>query len=160
MTDKIDIAAIEQRFALWEQWSYLPAPELAATRADMRALLDHVAALEEKLHLLTATTQRIQVGKNMKNAAKDMPGLLPVGLRCFYRNEALHLEGWGEIVEPADDLDAEELDILVPWRGTLAGPDSAGQHALNVLAPGCGVTPGEGVYRVLPRILLWVPNHD
>ncbi len=80
----------------------------------------------------------------------------PVGTRCFYKNPALKLEGWGVLVEPEDKIDGSEIPLLLPWRGTLHGPVNSGQVGLNMLAPGVGVLPGEEVYRVLPSILLWV----
>ena len=83
---------------------------------------------------------------------------IPVGTRCFYENDALRLSGWGEVVAPQDDLDAEFLPILTPWRGTLVGPVDAGQVGLNALAPGIGVLPGEDRYSVVPAILLWVED--
>lgn len=86
----------------------------------------------------------------------DLPEFPPVGTRCMYRNPALKLEGWGVIADPVDDLDAAELPVLTPWFGTLTGPVNDGQVALNRIAPGVGVTPGEGVYRIVPTILLWV----
>jgi hypothetical protein len=86
--------------------------------------------------------------------------LPPVGTRCFYRNDALRLEGWGVLVEPADEIDGSEMPILLPWRGTLHGPVNGGQVGLNMLAPGVGVLPREDVYRIVPAILLWVPNEE
>ena len=83
-----------------------------------------------------------------------------VGTRCFYSNDALNLEGWGVLVEPANPIDGSEMPILLPWRGTLHGPVNGGQVGLNMLAPGCGMLPGEDVYRVVPGILLWVPNEE
>jgi hypothetical protein len=85
----------------------------------------------------------------------DLATFPPVGTRCFYRNEALKLEGWGEIVEPRDEIDAAEIPLLVPWKGALTGPLDPGQVALNQVAPGCGVLPKEG-YQVVAAILLWV----
>ena len=82
----------------------------------------------------------------------------PVGTRCYYQNPALRLEGWGVIAEPADDIDGSEMPVLVPWRGTLHGPVNGGQVGLDMLAPGVGVLPGEDVYRIVPAILLWVPE--
>lgn len=46
----------------------------------------------------------------------------PVGTRCYYKNEALKLEGWGVIAEPRNEIDGSELPILTPWVGTLTGP--------------------------------------
>lgn len=86
----------------------------------------------------------------------DLPTFPPVGTRCLYRNEALRIEGWGQIAAPRDPLDALELPILTPWIGTLTGPRNAGQVALNQLAPGCGVLPGEERYQVVGAYLLWV----
>ena len=80
----------------------------------------------------------------------------PLGTRCYYENEALKLSGWGVLVEPLDEIDAEEMPHLLPWRGTLIGPVNGGQVMLNMLAPGCGILPGEDVYCILPRICLWV----
>jgi len=79
----------------------------------------------------------------------------PVGTRCFYRNDALKLSGWGFLAEPLDDSDNSELPLWVPWRGTLHGPVNGGQVGLDKLAPGVGVLPGEDVYRIVPAILLW-----
>jgi len=81
-----------------------------------------------------------------------------VGTRCYYKNPALKLEGWGVLVAPEDPLDGSEWPLLLPWRGTLRGPVNGGQVGLNMLAPGCGMLPGEDVYRVVPAILLWVPE--
>lgn len=85
-----------------------------------------------------------------------LPVFPPVGTRCFYRNEALKLEGWGVIAEPHDELDASELPHLTPWIGTLTGPVSEGQIGLDMLAPGCGVFPGVERYMVVPAFLLTV----
>ena len=84
----------------------------------------------------------------------------PVGTRCFYKNKALRLEGWGVLAEPVDPLDSSEMPLWIPWRGTLHGPVDGGQVGLNMLAPGVGVLPGEDVYRIVPAILLWVPNEE
>lgn len=86
----------------------------------------------------------------------SLPSLPLVGTRCFYKNEALHLEGWGQIAAPRDDIDAEALPVLTPWIGTLTGPRSAGQVSLDQLAPGCGVFSGKERYYVVPAYLLWV----
>ena len=86
----------------------------------------------------------------------DLPEFPPVGTPCMYRNPALKLEGWGVIAAPRDDLDGSELPVLTPWVGTLTGPVNAGQVALDRIAPGVGVMPGEGVYHVVPAICLWV----
>ena len=88
-----------------------------------------------------------------------LPTLPPWGTRCFYRNEALRLEGWGVLTEPREPIDAEELPILVPWTGTLTGPRSVGQLALDQLVPGCGVFPAEERYLVVPAYLLWVEGN-
>ena len=85
-----------------------------------------------------------------------LPAFPPVGTPCFYRNEVLNLEGWGEIAEPRDDIDASGLPILTPWIGTLTGPVDAGQVGLNMLAPGVGVLPGVERYMVVPAFLLTV----
>lgn len=80
----------------------------------------------------------------------------PVGTRCLYRNEALGLEGWGVIAEPRNESDASELPILTPWIGTLTGPHDPLQEALDAIAPGIGVLPGEDRYMVVPAFMLWV----
>ena len=87
---------------------------------------------------------------------RSLPSTPPVGTRCFYRNDALRLEGWGHIVAPLDPIDAEEYPILLPWVGILTGPRNEGQAALDRLAPGCGVFPAEERYVVVPAHLLWV----
>ena len=85
-----------------------------------------------------------------------LPVFPTVGTRCFYRNEALKLEGWGVIAEPRDEIDGAELPHLAPWLGTLTGPVNAGQVAFNLLAPGVGVLPGVERYSVVPAFLLFV----
>lgn len=85
-----------------------------------------------------------------------LPVFPPVGTRCYYKNEALGLEGWGVIAEPRNEIDASGLPILTPWVGTLHGPVDAGQVGLNMLAPGVGVLPGVERYRVVPAFLLTV----
>ena len=85
-----------------------------------------------------------------------LPAFPRAGTRCYYKNEALSLEGWGVIAEPRNDIDASELPILTPWIGTLTGPVDAGQVGLNMLAPGCGVLPGVERYMVVPAFLLTV----
>jgi len=87
-----------------------------------------------------------------------LPVFPPVGTRCYYKNEALKLEGWGVIAEPRDELDGSELPILTPWVGTLHGPVNAGQVGLNMLAPGCGVLPGVERYLIVPAALLTVED--
>lgn len=85
------------------------------------------------------------------------PGRLvapPVGTRCFYKNDALKLEGWGVIAEPREEEDASEMPLFVPWVGTLTGPVDPRQALLDVLAPGCGVLPGVERYFVLPLTML------
>ena len=86
--------------------------------------------------------------------------LPPEGTRCFYKSEALNLEGWGVITQPQDDIDAELMPWLVPWRGVLCGPPNPGQYHLNQLSPGCGVLPGEDRYLMAPRTLLFLPAED
>jgi hypothetical protein len=98
------------------------------------------------------------VSENMTRLDKVTP-FPPVGTRCFYKNDAIKLSGWGFLAEPLDDSDNSELPLWVPWRGTLHGPVNEGQVGLNVLAPGCGMLPGDDVYRVLPAILLWVEEN-
>ena len=85
-----------------------------------------------------------------------LPVFPTVGTRCFYRNEALMLEGWGVIAEPRDVIDGSSLPILTPWVGTLTGPVNAGQVAFNLLAPSVGVLPGVERYSVVPAYLLFV----
>ncbi len=87
-----------------------------------------------------------------------LPVFPPIGTRCFYRNEALKLEGWGVIAEPRDEIDGSSLPILTPWIGTLTGPVDAGQIAFNMLAPGVGVLPGVERYSIVPAFLLWVED--
>jgi hypothetical protein len=89
-----------------------------------------------------------------------MPVFPPVGTRCFYKNEALKLEGWGVIAAPRDALDASELRHLTPWIGTLTGPVDAGQIGLDMLAPGCGVFPGTERYAIVPAFLLFVEDEE
>lgn len=85
-----------------------------------------------------------------------LPVFPPVGTRCYYKNEALNLEGWGVIAEPRDEVDGSELPILTPWVGTLTGPVDPLQVGLNMLAPNCGVLPGVERYMVVPAFLLTV----
>ena len=86
--------------------------------------------------------------------------LPPAGTRCFYQNEALKLEGWGVITQPRDDIDADLMPGLVPWRGALSGPVDPTQRFLDQLVPGCGVLPGEDRYLMAPRTLLFLPTED
>lgn len=99
----------------------------------------------------------------------------PAGTRCFYRNDALQLEGWGVLADPADDIDAEEMPFLLPWIGTIVGPKGGGSvwtpwsnapstfenHDMHVwapeIAPGKSMVPGER-YMLLGRNLLWVED--
>ena len=93
-------------------------------------------------------TRRVQV-----NRLRPFPS---VGTRCYYKNEALNLEGWGVIAEPRNEIDGSELPILTPWVGTLTGPVDPLQVGLNALAPNCGVLPGEDRYMVVPAFMLTV----
>ena len=85
-----------------------------------------------------------------------LPVFPPVGTRCFYKNDALGLEGWGVIAEPRDVIDGSSLPILTPWLGTLTGR----QIGLNLLAPSVGVLPGVERYSVVPAYLLFVENEE
>jgi len=87
-----------------------------------------------------------------------LPVFPPVGTRCFYKNDALKLEGWGVIAAPRDEIDASELPHLAPWIGTLIGPVSETQIGLDMLAPGCGVLPGVERYSIVPAFLLFVED--
>ena len=87
-----------------------------------------------------------------------LPVFPSVGTRCYYKNEALNLEGWGVIAEPRNELDGSELPILTPWVGTLHGLVDAGQVGLDMLAPGVGVFPGVERYMVVPAFLLTVED--
>ena len=89
-----------------------------------------------------------------------LPVFPPVGTHCFYKNEALKLEGWGVLAAPHDELDASELPHLTPWVGTLTGPVSEGQIGLDMLAPGCGVLPGEDRYLIVPAFLLFIEDKE
>lgn len=89
-----------------------------------------------------------------------LPTFPPVGTRCYYKNEALNLEGWGVIAEPRDEIDGSELPILTPWVGTLHGPVNAGQVVLNMLAPGVGVFPGVERYLIVPAFMLTVEDAE
>ncbi len=95
-----------------------------------------------------------------RTRVSQLPAFPPVGTRCYYKNDALRLEGWGVIAEPRDPLDAEELPILTPWIGTLSGPTNMDQVHLDSLAPGCGVLPGTEQYMVLPACLLTVGDEE
>jgi hypothetical protein len=85
----------------------------------------------------------------------NLPDDAPVGTRCFYENKALKLSGWGVLVDPKDEIDADSFPVLRCWYGKLDGPCDETQEFLNALAPGVGTLPGEG-YCVLPAYLLWV----
>jgi hypothetical protein len=89
---------------------------------------------------------------------RKLPVFPPVGTRCYYKNEALGLEGWGVIAEPRNDIDASELPILTPWVGTLTGPVDPLQVGLDMLAPGVGVLPGVERYMVVPAFMLTIED--
>lgn len=84
--------------------------------------------------------------------AKRPPVTLKPGDRCFYRNEAVKLEGWGTF-----DGYCEESTMLALWSGTLSGQ---GSYATNAAAAVFGnslfPTAGEVEGMVAPVYCLYV----
>lgn len=75
----------------------------------------------------------------------------PPGTRCFLRNEALGLEGWGVLL-PLPPDEEEYADIFAFWEGELSGPTGAEQLLLKK-AGFESMTPGFGRMMVTKNLL-------